>query len=60
MINGQTKPGYNVQILTENQFITYGGIYWRPADNGTMIAYLESFEQRYGKQSKDIVAMSSI
>lgn len=34
MNNGQTKPGYNVQIATENQFITNYGIYWRPTDWG--------------------------
>ena len=37
MRNGQTKPGYNVQIATENQFITNYGIYWRPTDWGTLI-----------------------
>ena len=58
MNNGQTKPGYNVQISTENQFITNYGIYWRPTDTGTMIPYLESFMQRYGRQSKEIVADS--
>ena len=30
MNNGQTKPGYDVQIATENQFITNYGIYWSP------------------------------
>ena len=30
MLNGQLKPGYNVQISTENQFITNFGIYQRP------------------------------
>ena len=58
MNNGQTKPGYNVQISTENQFITNYGIYRRPTDTGTMIDYLESFKSRYGRQSKDIVADS--
>ena len=58
MNNGQTKPGYNVQISTENQFITNFGIYWRPTDTGTMIDYLKSFEDRYGRQSKKIVADS--
>lgn len=56
MNNGQLKPGYNVQISTENQFITNYGIYQRPADTGTLIDYIESFEKRYGKKSKDIVA----
>ena len=48
MLNGQLKPGYNVQISTENQFITNFGIYQRPTDTLTMISYLESFRSRYG------------
>ena len=58
MNNGQTKPGYNIQISTENQYITNYGIYRRPTDTGTMIDYLESFRLRYGKQSTEIVADS--
>ncbi len=58
MLNGQLKPGYNVQISTENQFITNFGIYQRPADTLTMVSYLESFKARYGMQSEEIVADS--
>ena len=58
MLNGQLKPGYNVQISTENQFITNFGIYQRPTDTLTMISYLESFKARYGMQSEEIVADS--
>lgn len=58
MLNGQLKPGYNVQISTENQFITNFGIYQRPTDTLTMISYLESFRLRYGIQSDEIVADS--
>ena len=58
MLNGQLKPGYNVQISTENQFITNFGIYQRPTDTLTMISYLESFKTRYGMQSGEIVADS--
>ena len=58
MNNGQTKPGYNVQISTENQFITNYGVFWQPNDQGTLIPYLKSFEERYGKQSAEIVADS--
>ena len=58
MLNGQLKPGYNVQISTENQFITNFGIYQRPTDTLTMIDYLESFKVRYGQQSEVIVADS--
>lgn len=58
MLNGQLKPGYNVQISTENQFITNFGIYQRPTDTLTMTNYLESFKTRYGMQSDEIVADS--
>lgn len=58
MLNGQLKPGYNVQISTENQFITNFGIYQRPTDTLTMISYLESFRTRYDMQSEEIVADS--
>ena len=30
MYNGQTKPGYNVQIATENQYIVNMQMYWNP------------------------------
>ena len=58
MLNGQLKPGYNIQISTENQFITNFGIYQRPTDTLTMISYLESFKARYGMQSEEIIADS--
>ena len=58
MNNGQTKPGYNVQISTENQYITNYGIYWRPNDQGTLIPFMTSFSDRYGVQSEKVVADS--
>ncbi|MCM1142179.1 MAG: IS1182 family transposase [Muribaculum sp.] len=58
MLNGQLKPGYNIQISTENQFITNFGIYQRPTDTLTLISYLETFKARYGVQSQEIVADS--
>lgn len=58
MNNGQTKPGYNVQISTENQYITNYGIYWLPNDQGTLIPYLNSFAARYKLQSKEVCADS--
>ena len=58
MMNGQTKPGYNVQIATENQFVTNYGICQRPTDQGTLIDYLESFKGKYGRQSGTVVADS--
>lgn len=58
MNNGQTKPGYNIQIATESQFITNYDIFWRPTDQGTLIPFLESFKKRYAKQSKEVCADS--
>lgn len=58
MNNGQTKPGYNIQISTENQYITNYGIFWRPTDQATLIPYLESFETRFKRQSDKVVADS--
>ena len=58
MNNGQTKPGYNIQISTENQYITNYGTFWRPTDQGTLIPYLEGFKERYGIQSSTVVADS--
>lgn len=56
MLNGQLKPGYNVQIATENQIITNYGIFQRPTDTGTLIDFLESFHKKYGLQSREIIA----
>ncbi len=58
MLNGQLKPGYNIQISTENQFITHYGIFQRPTDTLTLISYLESFEAKYGIRSDKVVADS--
>ncbi len=58
MRNGQLKPGYNVQISTENQYITNYGIYQKPGDTTTLIDYLESFNRKYHRQSKEVVADS--
>lgn len=56
MKNGQLKPAYNVQIATQEQFITNLGIYQRAGDTATLPAFLEDFEESYNKQSKIVVA----
>ena len=58
MNNGQTKPGYNLQIATENQFITNFALFPNPTDTLTFIPFEEMFFQRYGKFSKTTVADS--
>lgn len=56
MKNGQLKPAYNVQIATENQFITNLGIYQRAGDTLTLPSMLDDFKNSYKKQSKIVVA----
>ena len=58
MNNGQTKPGYNLQIATENQFITDFGFFHNPNDTLTMIPLLNSFPSRYGRFAKEACADS--
>ena len=58
MNNGQTKPGYNLQIATESQFITDFGFFPNPTDTLTMIPFLSSFSDRYGHYAKETCADS--
>ena len=58
MNNGQTKPGYNLQIGTENQFILDFGLFQTPGDPFTMIPFFNSFLDRYGKPPRTVVADS--
>ena len=55
MKNGQLKPAYNIQIATENQFITNLGIYQRAGDTATLVSMLTDFAFVYKKQSKIVV-----
>lgn len=58
MCNGQTKPGYNLQISSENQFITDFALFPNPTDTLTFIPFLGSFPGRYGRFPKRVVADS--
>ena len=58
MNNGQTKPGYNLQIGTENQFITDFGLFPNPGDTLTMRSFLGSFSSRYSRMASEICADS--
>ena len=58
MCNGQTKPGYNLQISSENQFITDFALFPNPTDTLTFIPFLGSFPGRYGRFPKRGVADS--
>ena len=49
MNNGQTKPGYNKQIATENQFIIHFDFFSNPTDTLTFIPFSKSFLTRYNR-----------
>ncbi|HOS88931.1 MAG TPA: IS1182 family transposase [bacterium] len=48
MKNGQLKPAYNVQIGTENQFLTHYDFFPNPTDTLTFIPFMKGFCNRYG------------
>jgi transposase len=56
MKNGQLKLAYNVQIATQEQFITNVGIYQRAGDTATLPSFLEDFKKSYNKQARIVVA----
>ena len=58
MNNGQTKPGHNLQIATENQFLVDFGLFHNPGDTLTMPLFLTSFQRRYGHMASTVVADS--
>jgi transposase len=56
MKNGQLKPAYNVQLSTENNFITNFSIHQRPGDTATYKEHLESYHQKYGHYPHQAIA----
>jgi len=57
MRNGQLKPGYNVPIGTENQFITGFSIHQRPGDTSTLKEHMEKLEKMHkGKLPRNVIA----
>ncbi|NGP58031.1 IS1182 family transposase [Paenibacillus thiaminolyticus] len=56
MRNGQLKPGYNVQIGTENQFIVGYSLHQRPTDTRCLIPHLEKVKSQLGKLPKTVIA----
>ncbi|NMA74787.1 MAG: transposase, partial [Bacteroidales bacterium] len=58
MNNGQTKPGYNLQIGTEDQFITNFGLYPNPGETTTLHSFLTLGYARFEKLPKVLCADS--
>jgi hypothetical protein len=51
----QLKPGYNVQIATENQFILGYGIYQKAADTSVFIPFLDKVKTQLKRAPKNII-----
>lgn len=58
MLNGQLKPGYNVQIGTENQFILNYSIHQEAGDTSTLPSNIEKFKQMYNRYPQRVIADS--
>lgn len=56
MRNGQLKPGYNVQIGTENQFIIGYSLHQRPGDTRCLKPHLEKVKLALGKLPGTVIA----
>jgi hypothetical protein len=56
MLNGQLKPGYNVQIGTENQFVVGFSIHQKSNDMNVLIPHLEQVQKRLGRLPRTVVA----
>ena len=49
MKNGQLKPGYNLQIATNSQFVLFYDVYQNPTDTRTLIPSLNSIQKQLKK-----------
>jgi transposase len=58
MQNGQLKPAYNLQIGTENQFITHFDFFSNRSDFLTFIPFHTGFKKSYEKMPTKVVADS--
>ena len=47
MKNGQLKPGYNVQISTNNQYIVNYSHHPNPTDYKTLPSHMDQFNKLY-------------
>lgn len=56
MLNGQLKPGYNIQMGTEGQFIVGYSVHQKATDTTCLIPHLEHVEQQLGRLPANIVA----
>ncbi len=58
MKNGQLKPGYNIQVTSNNQIITNYDTFPNPTDTLTLPAHIESYKALYGHAPEVVTADS--
>lgn len=56
MKNGQLKPGYNVQIAVESEYITGVGLFHNPTDTTTLIPFMERMQRHSRKKIENLIA----
>ena len=56
MRNGQLKPAYNLQISTNNQYITTYSIHQNTTDTNTLIAHTQQHIEQYHQLPQSITA----
>lgn len=55
MLNGQLKPGYNIQVGTENRFVVGYDIFSNPTDTRTFKPHMENVQKRLGIKFETII-----
>jgi hypothetical protein len=56
MKNGQLKPGYNLQISTQNQIILNYTLHQRSTDTAILPAHLAGYKELYDQMPEDLTA----
>ncbi|MCR5835521.1 MAG: IS1182 family transposase [Lachnospiraceae bacterium] len=56
MMNGQLKPGYNIQHGVDSEYIVWLTVENKPTDTATLIPFLKSLEEHLSFKYKNIVA----
>ena len=56
MKNGQLKPGYNVQLGTENRFVVGFSVHQRPGDSPCLVPHLEELRAGLGCLPENVIA----
>jgi hypothetical protein len=59
MKNGQLKPGYNLQMGTEGQFVVGFSIHQRPGDPGCLVPHLKGVKEKLGRLPQKVIADSA-